>query len=102
MIHATHAQAGAYLLGLWGLPLELMEAVATHDDPWPLPRTMDPALDLCTITHIASALANAQMTVAAGLEPQEHLDPELIDALGAKNKIEKWRAIAAEEASHSA
>lgn len=101
IIHATHAQAGAYLLGLWGLPLELMEAVATHDDPWPLPRTMDPALDLCTITHIASALANAQMTISARLEPQEHLDPELIEALGAKTKIEKWRAIATEEAAQS-
>lgn len=99
VIHASHAQAGAYLLGLWGLPLELMEAVATHDDPWPQPRTMDPSFDLCTVTHIANALANAHRTVSPHLTPQDHLDPELLEALGVSKRLEKWRAIAAEEAS---
>ncbi len=27
----THAQAGAYLLSLWGIPTTIVEAVATHD-----------------------------------------------------------------------
>jgi len=98
IIHASHAQAGAYLLGLWGLPLELMEAVAAHDDPWPQPRTMDPAFDLCTVTHIANALANAHTTVSPQLAPHDHLDPELLAALGLSKRIEKWRVIAAEEA----
>jgi hypothetical protein len=39
------------------------------------------------------------MTIAQRLEPQEHLDPELIEALGAQSKVETWRAIAAEEAA---
>lgn len=30
---ATHAEVGACLLGLWGLPLELIEAVAYHHTP---------------------------------------------------------------------
>ena len=30
---ATHGAVGAYLLGLWGLPLPLVDAVASHADP---------------------------------------------------------------------
>jgi HD-like signal output (HDOD) protein len=32
-IGATHAQVGAYLLGLWGLPYPIVEAVALHHTP---------------------------------------------------------------------
>lgn len=32
---ATHAQIGAYLLGLWGLPYSIVEAVALHHAPLP-------------------------------------------------------------------
>ncbi len=31
--HCTHAQIGAYLTGLWGLPDALIEAIAFHHDP---------------------------------------------------------------------
>lgn len=34
---ATHAEMGAYLLGLWGLPYALVEAVAMHHTPMQLP-----------------------------------------------------------------
>lgn len=30
---ATHAEIGAYLLGLWGLPFQIVEAVANHHAP---------------------------------------------------------------------
>lgn len=33
VIGASHAQVGAYLLGIWGLPASLVEAVAHHHDP---------------------------------------------------------------------
>ena len=32
-IGATHAEIGAYLLGLWGLPFAIIEAVALHHTP---------------------------------------------------------------------
>ncbi len=98
VLHATHAQAGAYLLGLWGLPLDLMEAVATYDDPWPQPRSLDPTIDLSTITYIANALANSQKTVSPHLPPAEHLDGELMTALGLQARLPRWRLIAEEEA----
>lgn len=98
IIQATHAQVGAYLLGLWGLPLELMEAVATHDDPWPQPRTLDPALDLTTLVHLASALASGQSSVSSMLPAREHLDEDLVTALGLQNQVARWRILAEEEA----
>ncbi|HEX4608983.1 MAG TPA: response regulator [Urbifossiella sp.] len=33
VLGATHAEVGAYLLGLWGLPGPVVEAVARHHDP---------------------------------------------------------------------
>jgi len=33
VLDATHAEVGAYLLGLWGLPYPLLEAVAFHHNP---------------------------------------------------------------------
>jgi HD-like signal output (HDOD) protein/ActR/RegA family two-component response regulator len=35
----THAEVGAYLLSLWGLPLQVVEAVAAQDTP---PEVLDP------------------------------------------------------------
>ena len=33
VIGASHAQVGAYLLGLWGLPQSVVDAVAHHHSP---------------------------------------------------------------------
>jgi HD-like signal output (HDOD) protein len=33
IIGASHAEIGAYLLGLWGLPYPIVEAVALHHTP---------------------------------------------------------------------
>jgi len=51
--HSTHAQVGAYLLGLWGLPDPIVEAVAWHHEPAQAhPESFSPLLavhgaDLC-------------------------------------------------------
>jgi HD-like signal output (HDOD) protein len=33
VLGTTHAELGAYLLGLWGLPMAIIEAVAAHNNP---------------------------------------------------------------------
>lgn len=35
VLGTSHAEIGAYLLGLWGLPLSIISAVAQHDDATP-------------------------------------------------------------------
>lgn len=51
----THSGVGAYLIGIWGLPIEIMQAVAFHHNPADL--ICD---DHCipAIVHIANAFAN--------------------------------------------
>lgn len=53
----SHAEVGAYLLNLWGLPLEIVEAVADHLSP----RATDagPTLGITGAVHLASELARS-------------------------------------------
>ena len=52
---SSHAEIGAYLLGLWGLNQTIVEAVAYHHRP---ARTRSAALDVTTGVYLADLLAN--------------------------------------------
>ena len=49
----THAEIGAYLLGLWGLPFQIVEAVANHHAP---ARGTDDRLGLAQLVWLASCI----------------------------------------------
>jgi len=49
----THAEVGGYLLGLWGLPYSVVEAVSNHHRP---ERIIAPIYSLSAITAISSAI----------------------------------------------
>jgi putative nucleotidyltransferase with HDIG domain len=53
---ATHAEAGAYLLSLWGLPAGVIEAVASHHLP---ARELSSDFNANTAVHLANALEHA-------------------------------------------
>jgi HD-like signal output (HDOD) protein len=70
VIGATHAEIGGYLLGLWGLPYSIVEAVALHHTP----ATVTPhGYDLLGALAVAHALldpANAHaLTVNGAADP---------------------------------
>jgi len=52
---ATHAEVGAYLLGLWGLPDEVVEAVAFHHRPGEAPSS---GFNTVIAVHIANSFAH--------------------------------------------
>lgn len=54
-IGASHAEIGAYLLGLWGFPYNIVEAVAFHHTPTQVPH---PHFDLLTILSVAHSLCS--------------------------------------------
>jgi HD-like signal output (HDOD) protein/ActR/RegA family two-component response regulator len=54
----THAEVGAYLLGLWGLPYPVVEAVAHCHSP---ERHLGPNLDVGASVYVAAAFAEAAM-----------------------------------------
>src|SRR5690606_40653897 len=55
--HPGHTEAGAYLLGLWGLPMPIIEAVAFHRSP---ARSSTRRFWVTGATHVAMALASGE------------------------------------------
>jgi putative nucleotidyltransferase with HDIG domain len=84
----THAEIGAYLLSLWGLPYRIVEAVAHHHAPG---RLGDPTLDVTAAVHVADALVREQ----EGDERADLVDRDYLMRLGAGDDVERWRALAA-------
>jgi CheY-like chemotaxis protein len=81
-----HARAGAMLLGLWGLPTDVVTAVAFHHDPEAAPATATPLLRAMAV---AQALVAEQVAPPSGMAPTPPLPAELDPAL-----VETYRATA--------
>ena len=54
-LRAAHTDVGAYLVGLWGLPNTIAEAIAYHEDPTQSPNA---GFGLSGIVHVADRLAH--------------------------------------------
>lgn len=85
---ATHAEVGAYLLGLWGLPTPIVEAVAWHHTPFPFPCPVD-HFSLITAVHVAEAILGA----GEGDGP----DLEYLTRLGVADRLPEWAGLAGEQ-----
>lgn len=92
VLGTTHAAVGAYLLGLWGLPESLVNAVAGHHAP---ARQSGAVLGLVAVTHIANAFANACKTLADPGRPVDDLDYAFLEAAGLMEAAAQWRAACA-------
>jgi HD-like signal output (HDOD) protein len=75
-----YAEAGAYLMGLWGLPMPIVEGVALHRQP---ARSRQRGLWVPGVVHVAHALA--------GGFP---LDDAWVDATGLRDRLPEWQRIA--------
>jgi len=56
LLGTTHAEIGAYLLGLWGLPYHIIEAVAFHHYPL---RVRQQEFDVLAALSVAHTICNA-------------------------------------------
>jgi HD-like signal output (HDOD) protein/ActR/RegA family two-component response regulator len=90
-----HAAIGAYLLGIWGLPAVLVEAVADHVAPQRRPRTV---LDVAGLLHVASALAGEHMPSTWGGARPPWLDMQYLQQVGVADRMPQWHWVAQEEA----
>lgn len=94
---ADHAHVGAYLLGLWGMPYPVVEAVAHHHRPAAVEGRAE--LDVIGIVHLADGLARE----LEGSDPAAiELDLEYLERVGARARLTEWRAQVAEVASGGA
>jgi len=92
----THAELGAYLLGLWGLPYPVVESVAFHHNPEKVEKVNQKSFDVVAAVHVADSLANEQASAAkgsgAGFEP---IPNSYLEALGVADQLPRWREMAA-------
>jgi HD-like signal output (HDOD) protein len=91
----SHAEIGAYLLGLWGLPYMVVEAVALHHGPNRVPHQN---FDAISAVYAANLLAHELEESFSGEPAVYNLENyrEEFAALGVGNMIPEWRAVAAE------
>jgi HD-like signal output (HDOD) protein len=85
---ATHAGAAAYLLGLWGLPATIVEAVAFHHTPG---RSSLRAFSPLTAVHVADVLEHASHTAKPTGAPPE-FDLNYLTEIGVPSRLDAWRA----------
>ncbi|MFH2001121.1 MAG: response regulator [Planctomycetota bacterium] len=85
----THAEVGAYLLALWGLPNSIVEAIAFHHHP-----SDCKDLGVCPLTfvHAGNVIDHALGSMDV-LNSMPGLDPAYIDALNLTEKLPKWKGI---------
>lgn len=82
----THAQVGAYLISIWGLPAPLVHAVAYHHQPSESDETQFSSL---TAVHAADAIVSA--TEELPLNRDVDLDLTYMERLGLREKEAVWR-----------
>jgi HD-like signal output (HDOD) protein len=91
----THAEIGAYLLGLWGLPYPIVEAVAHHHEPR---RVAQRGLDVLCAVHVADELIHeAEPERSLDPAPRPPLDVSYLAELGLAERLPDWREIVANQ-----
>ena len=89
VLGATHAEVGAYVLGLWGFPDPVVEAVAWHRAPGECPGdTFSPL----TAVHAADALL-AEGKGEGSASAEAPLDLNYFTRLGLAGRVEEWRTL---------
>jgi putative nucleotidyltransferase with HDIG domain len=86
----SHCEVGAYLLGLWGLPVTIVEALALHHEP---DKSGVRAFSPLTAVHVANALEK-EMSDPNGETGVVALDMEYLTEIGVADRVEVWRAAA--------
>jgi HD-like signal output (HDOD) protein len=90
----SHAEIGAYLLGLWGLPAPVVQAVAHHHHP--ARSDESETFGVLGANHVADLLAH-EMDHSG--EQLTELDESYLQSLGVWKHLPEWRAIAAYESA---
>jgi HD-like signal output (HDOD) protein len=84
---ATHAEVGAYLLGLWGLPGSIVESVALHHRPSQLPGA---AFTPLTAVHVADYIEHQSHSTDLTRERPAMLDMEYLTKLNWAERLPAW------------
>lgn len=89
----THAQVGAYLLGLWGLPSPITGAISFHHTPG---RTTESAFSVLAAVYVADQIDLARNPIVEKKSKELNLDLDYLSGMGRADHIPSWREIARE------
>jgi HD-like signal output (HDOD) protein len=85
----THAEVGAYLMELWGLPVSIIEALAFHHSP---SMSGEVRFSPLTAVYIANILEHGIPDTDHN-EPQPVLDSAYLADLNLNNRLKYWEEI---------
>jgi putative nucleotidyltransferase with HDIG domain len=87
----SHAEIGAYMLSLWGLPSNIVQAVAYHHFPAKQPsKNISPT----TAVYIANGLATLEKPGMMKIQVESIFDQQYLQSLKLDAKLEDWRLMA--------
>lgn len=85
----SHGEVGAYLMGLWGLPDNMVEAIAYHHSPGTLP---SPGFSALTAVHAADILTH-DLQKNSPVFIQQEVDSDYVEAAGVADRLPHWRKL---------
>ncbi len=88
VFNVTHAEVGAYLLGLWGLPHTIIEGIAFHHRP---ARVASRDFELAGLVHVADWMEHEQNKGSGQEIPHSNLDTVYLEKMGLADKIPAWQ-----------
>lgn len=88
VLGCNHAEVGAYLLGVWQMPLPIIEAVAFHHQP---ERSVCQGFSTLAAVHAANALVWARSGLPDHPEAQAH--ESFLASIGCLEHLEEWSAV---------
>ena len=86
---AHHGELGAYVLGLWGLPLEIVRAVLFHHAPQ---EAGDSAFSVLTAVHVANAF-EYEKRIPKFAEQADLLDHAYLGRIEVEHRLDAWRTL---------
>jgi len=87
LLGCSHAQVGAYLFGLWGLPGTIVEAVAWHHEPV---GSLSVKFSPLAAVHVASAYHDEKNS--ARLQDRVPIDTAFLTSIGCAGREQAWRS----------
>lgn len=91
LLGASHDEVGGFLLGVWGLPLAIVEPVAFHHAPR---LASESAGDVLLWLHVADALLSDLEQGEPSAE--ELLDQVFLEQAAGRVQLERWKELAAQ------
>ena len=89
ILGATHAEVAACLLGLWGLPDSVLEAVAFHHNP---EMFLEKEFNAAAAVHAADVLEQESRPAYLPY-PAARLSDEFLEAAGLTWRLEEWQSL---------